>query len=140
MTYIPKSRPDKPGEWHSRDGRRIVVFEYDGVLKYRGFENKLGYNRLWLARELPEGEWLPAVAPEFPPLPPKPVLVYATRPLFDAPDWVTIAYGQNTYYRGDGGSGRLCGLTVVPHPDNDPEAVRLIEKAHEDGKRGRRSR
>ena len=118
-------KPDKAGEWHSRDGRKIVVFDWAGSLRWKHCGR---YNTSSGLHELDGDDWLPATPPVFPELPPKPRLVYAV--LHHAKSWWMHMRDDRF---SNGASWESAGrLTVVPHPDNEPEAVRLIEGAKRD--------
>lgn len=108
-------KPNAPGEWHSRDGRRAVAFYSDGVLVCRTID------QLWnQGARLPGDDWLPAVAPEFPELPPKPSQCY-TKYYDSDPAWRQFGTGLR--------DSELRQYNIIPHPDNDPEAERMIEEA-----------
>jgi hypothetical protein len=82
--------------------------------------------------ELEGDDWLPATAPKFDELPPKP------RP--EAEYWCFVSSGSRPVWRrikdgraydSDGlwQSGNLRIYTIIPHPENDEEAMRMIREA-----------
>lgn len=119
-------KPDKPGEWHSRDGRRIYM-DGDLVWMVVGGSCWFGYD------ELLGDDWLPAVAPTFPELPPKPkpllcLVRVKARHGQNSPEWALWENGtwfvtNYHFYSRE--------LEVVYHPGNDPEAVELIEESQD---------
>lgn len=123
-------KPDKPGEWHSRDGRKIVVYFFKGDLKYREFEQSALVNVVPTVDALKGDDWLPAIAPKFPALPPKPALCFSQHAATGRVCW---RLWDGKEFRGIDGREQLFApperLRVIPHPDNDPEAVAIIEAA-----------
>lgn len=122
-------KPDRPGEWHSRDGRRIVAMYLAGGLCWRpcvgpsdGF-----FGASQRIETLESDDWLPAEPPTFPELPPKPkALQCLVRVSKNEPEWALWENGtwfvtNYHFYSRE--------LEVVSHPDNDPEAVRMIQEA-----------
>jgi hypothetical protein len=104
------------------------------------FEETRIYGLVWVNVELlPGDDWLPFIEPSFPPLPPKPGLVYARTDHNGDRWWMHDGagmflsydsehlrrYGANT----NGYTAQAHYLTVIPHRDNDPEPARLIEEA-----------
>jgi len=137
---VPR-RPDAVGPWADRDGGIAVVYDHGSDLmadvcsagEFSSFNVPV--------ESLGHDEWLPYVAPEFPErapdAPPKPVSCYVEiNPSYGdvPPAWITFEPGSKHYYRRDPRGGPPCWgdldeVDVIPHPDNDPEAVRLIESA-----------
>lgn len=128
-------KPHGPGTvWFARD-RRIAVVDHHSQTPVRILEpGGISLTPYALADPYLSGEWVQVDRPKFPELPPKPALV-----LFTQAGW-----GQNAKYWGyvDGdtvytifpksGHGATYNLqyakiVVVPHPDNDPSAVAMIE-------------
>lgn len=126
-------KPDFPGEWYNRAGRRVMVWDYNGLRCWRDvFGQQAGASVG--ADTIPGDDWLPAVAPVFPVLPPPPPQVFAETD-FHGPDWWALREGKwavtfnDCKGSRDSYTSRWEYLKVIPHPDNDPEAVRLLEEA-----------
>lgn len=124
-------RPNKPGEWHNSTGRKIVVYRWD-ILWYRPIDGDKDQDCI-AVEDLPGNDWLPALPPLFtecpaPPMPepPKflPVLVNVQPP--EQPQWRFVFNGAIYFANGDPTECPPYSYTVVPHPDNNPEAERLI--------------
>lgn len=124
-------KPNAPGEWYSRDGRRIVVWKCGSTTWWRRVEDDEGISQAFLS--LPGDDWLPAVAPTFPVLPTKPLMCLVRHECWEEsepPQWRCFRNGLKVGMRRYEYSEHKCGeYTVVPHPENDPAAVRMIEEA-----------
>lgn len=124
------AKPDKPGFWKSRDGRKVIIHEFGRELYFRLVEDTghtVGLGKP--INDLFGNDWLPYDEPEFPKLPEKPKLSQCYVHWFPnaghKPAWRTFSGGQCREAK----NMPLREYVVIPHPDNDPEAVKLIEEA-----------
>jgi hypothetical protein len=142
---MDKRLPDDAGMWYSDYGQECYIqhhgrnhCRWPNSWYVRTVENHdSGFDTLEIALEragIRPARWRKVEAPEFEPLP-----VPLPRVLFTHKDghWPEPFWGQvkdgSVYAEGYiaiVGQYRLVSVVVVPHPANDPEAVRLIEEAH----------
>lgn len=125
-------RPNKPGEWYSRDGRVVYVWGDLSVTRMNADRRVIGP---CCVHDLEGDDWLPAEPPKFPELPPKPRggLCFVHRA---NADWWAYVWdkGMKVLNRGYGDVWGLKDVAIVPHPYNDPEAERLIEEAQKNAR------
>lgn len=143
-------RLTEPGLYVARDGRRAMSYQCMTGLAFAIAGEDTRCEFAISGSPQTEGEWqkidLAAVTwPEFPPKPPGLCLVKTIPKLMETswvcmaePTWVTV-YSNNCYYRRDDKYpssmprwGDLSFLEIVPHPDNDREAVAMIEAARKE--------
>lgn len=120
--------------WFARDGRIVTIDDdrdtavrlLSPTCRFLGFRD-LGDPDL-------EGDWIKVDPPKFPELPPKPTLVLFTQNHWGPGENYWGSVEGNTIYTvspkcGHGATYRLPHehVVVVPHPDNDPAAVAMIE-------------
>lgn len=125
-------RLTEPGVYVSRDGRVAMSFSQDGcetrfIVRRSGEQD---WDHRLKNEPSTEGDWqrIDLDAIQWPELPPKPLLCLTrlkTNP-HDIPRWRLV----------ESDAANCCGtvarrLTVVPHPENDPEAVAMIEAVKE---------
>jgi len=118
---------DKLGIYVCRDGRVAVRHKYRNFQEVNVYDPGFyGWAHHTADKEF-EGEWKPVELPKFPELPPKPKILQC----------YVIKDGLGPFWREFLENGTPCRgvatplsrYAVIPHPDNDPEAVRLIEEA-----------
>lgn len=115
----------------SRDGH-IAVLTVGGAYSWHVVDSQ-GMWRFYDDGQELKGDWLPVELPKFPELPPKPdiklCLVYRPNATEYPGEWRIIVDGKVHGYTLPSSLSPPHNYTIVPHPDNDPEAVRLIEEA-----------
>lgn len=134
MTY--KKLPDDVGLWYSDDGQKDVFINKcsDGFTAcWPGFLPSVccsSVDSLVESCGIRPARWCKAERPEFPPLPAKPLLCY-TRTIANKQIEAWRLIDQGAALRTEPGCCRipLSKVEVIPHPDNDPAAVALIEAA-----------
>lgn len=145
FTVIQKGRemkPDKPGFWHSRKGNFARVWEayYHNVLWGELF-NSRGDRVKGSCRvvDFDEDDWLPVEEPEFPKIPARPLSLNRCLVEWQGREGVKIGWIGNV--RDECGwlppEKRKCGshyvdlrkCRVIPHEENDRDAVVLVEAA-----------
>lgn len=132
-----KRLPDSVGYWVSDDGQEVMIScgKWSRDFYFQTADDHFDFKTKSLAANVKDvvspARWLRVEKPTFKPLPPKPLLCFVTRPGVTKAggEWRAFVDGVICGSTLSPGGGRNRDYAVAPHPDNDPEAVRLIEES-----------